>query len=282
LTIRDDLERDGYCVARNVFTETEIDRLRLLVEAGVARSDRQHPGHPTLVPTQHIAVGDLLAQPELAPFDFVVFNDKLLAVVRQLLGDKIVYFGDSSMQTGEGTRGFHKDSVHRNDPAGSDWTSRYDLVRFGLYLQDHSRHSGGLKVRQGSHRVASDSTGRAVNIDSRIGDLVLWKLTTSHSGNVVRPLLLPGLCLHPGIENRLPRALRVAEQRTRMSLFGTFAAPGMHFETYLDYIGKRSDFHAHYAHCSFPEQARATAAARGIELRVPMPQFGTQVNAEAS
>lgn len=279
MSIRDDLERDGYCLVRDVFTPGEIARLRELVGAGISRSDREHPGVPTLTATQHIALGDLVAQPELGAFDYVVFNEKLLAVMRELLGPQIVYFGDSSMQSGVGTRGFHKDSAHRNDPAGSDWASRYDLVRFGLYLQDHDRHSGGLKVRQGSHRVASDSTGRAVNMPSRAGDLVVWKLTTSHSGNVVRPRVARGLCLHPGIEGRLPAFLRAPEQQTRMSLFGTFAAPGLHLETYLEFIGGRKDFQEHYAHCAFTDAARTLAARSGVELRVPMPSFGTRVAA---
>lgn len=281
MTIRDDLERDGFCAARGVFSTVEIARLRDAVGAAIYRSDRQNPDNQTLAATQHIAVGDLLAQPELDGFDYLIFNQKLLAVIRELVGERLVYFGDSSVQMGEGTRGFHKDCVHREDSSGTDWQSPYDLVRFGLYLQDHSRHSGGLKVRRGSHRVADSTTGAALNVDSREGDLIVWKLTTSHSGNVVRPRWWPSMCLHPGLEGRVPRGLRIPEHRTRMSLFGTLAAPGRHLDTYLDYIAGRPDFQNHYAHCSFTDRSRSLAASRRVELRVPMPAFASRAMTRA-
>ena len=272
----DDIERDGFAVIRRVFTDTDIAALRTAVDDAVARSDRLHPENATLTPTHHIAVGDLLAYSELKAFDYVVFNQRVLEVIRSVLGDQIVYFGDSSMQTGQGARGFHKDSVHRNDSAGSDWTSSYNLVRFGLYLQDHAQHSGGLKVRVGSHRVASDRVGTALNLSTNAGDLAIWKLTTSHSGNVVRPRFLPELTLHPGIESRLPSFLRTPEADVRMSIFGTFGAPGIHLDTYLNYISARKDFECHYAHSIFTKVARELAAARGVELRTPMQAFGSR------
>jgi len=278
----DEIERDGFTIVRNVFTRSEVTDLRAAVAKGVARSDILHPANVTLTPTQHIAIGDLIAYPELKAFAYVVLNHRVLEIIRSVIGNRIVYFGDSSMQMGEGTRGFHKDNVHRNDSTGSDWASNYNLVRFGLYLQDHAEYSGGLKVRVGSHQVASDKVGTARNLSTNAGDLVIWKLTTSHSGNVVRPRLFRGLTLHPGIENRLPTFLRIPGSDVRMSIFGTFGAPGKHLDTYLDYIAARKDFENHYAHSTFTDEARELAVSRGVELRIPMPAFGTRALRSAS
>jgi len=273
----EDIERDGFAVIRKVFGPTDIAAMREAVGNAVARSKRLYPPNLTHKPTHDIPVGDLLTYPELQAFDYVVFNHRVLEVIRLVLGDQIVYFGDSSMQAGEGSRGFHKDSVHRNDPSGSDWRSRYDLVRVGLYLQDHSQHSGGLKVRVGSHRFADNRKGKALNLSTNAGDLVIWKLTTSHSGNFVRARMFPGLTLHPGIESRLPKALQIPEANIRMSIFCTYGAPGKHLDTYLDYIASRKDFVKHYAHSTFHDDARQLAAARGVELRIPTQDFGSCV-----
>jgi hypothetical protein len=273
-TTYEEIERDGFAVIRNVFGTTYIAAMREAVGKAVARSERRHLQDMTLKTAPNIPVGDLLAYPELQAFDYVVFNQQVLEVIRSVLGDRVVYFGDSSMQTGEGFRGYHKDCVHRNDPTGSDWKSRYDLVRIGLYLQDHSQHSGGLKVRVGSHRFANDRKGEGLNLSTNVGDLVIWKLTTTHSGNFVRPRLFPGLTLHPGIERRLPAALRMPEADVRMSIFCTFGVPGKHLNTYLNYIGTRKDFENHYAHSTFHNDAQKLAAARGVELRIPTAAFG--------
>lgn len=278
MSVQVDFENNGYALIRGVFSSDEVSALRQSVIAAVARSDKEFPNNRTLTSTQHIAVGDLLSYDELREFDYVIFHERLLEVVRVILGSSVVYFGDSSMQVGVGTRGFHKDSVHRDDPAGSDWGSRYDLIRFGIYLQDHSCHSGGLKVRVGSHRIASSSSGQAVNVPSCVGDVVVWKLTTSHSGNVVRPKFFPKLCLHPWMENHLPQILRQPEEDRRVSVFGTFAAPGMHLETYLKFISSRKDFDMHYSFSSFTSAARSLAASKGVELRAPMPIFGSRVH----
>ena len=46
-------------------------------------------------------------------------------------------------------RGFHKDNADRVDPNAPDWNGRYTVLRFGIYLQDHYRHTGGLTCGTG-------------------------------------------------------------------------------------------------------------------------------------
>jgi hypothetical protein len=261
MSARDTLIRDGFVVARDVFEAAEIAELRKRFAAIAMRatydSDKNYPR--LLMPH-----GDAASHHELRDFDYVIFEPRIVSLVRELLGE-VVYHGDSSIQIGEGPRGFHKDNADRGNPSGTDWQGEYGLIRMGLYLQDHSRHSGGLKVRVGSHRYVSHHRGLALNVDSRAGDLVFWYLTTSHSGNAIR---VPGLpSLHPRVESLVPTWLRSPEQTERRSLFSTFGTSGAHLERYLEYQSGRADMRRHLANCAWGSDVRTLAARRGVVLR---------------
>ena len=68
------------------------------------------------------------------------------------------------------------------------------------------------------------SPERHQNHDSESGDLVVWNLRTSHSGNNVRLKFWPSLSLPPRIESRIPLFLRVPPQDEIFEPFGEAAA----------------------------------------------------------
>ena len=128
--------------------------------------------------------GDLCSFRELDDFDFVVCNKRIVEGVKSLIGDDLVYFGESNTQTGTAARGNHKDNriIDREDASGYDWKGDYSLVRVGLYLNDSDSTSGGLKVIPGSHKIPTSHFYRGgVNVSAKAGDLVVWFLTTTHS-----------------------------------------------------------------------------------------------------
>jgi len=273
----DSLRRQGYCVARGVFAPAEINQLRerlseLEARIRTAQEFDVDPAYPKLTMLR----GDLACARELQDVDYVAFDERVIACVKRLVGPRIVYHGDSTAQWGEGPRGFHKDSADRGDPNGVDWCGDYGLIRMGVYLQDHRSFSGGLKIRRGSHRCVSHHRGRATNVDTTAGDVAFWYLTTSHSGNVVRLRGAPGLCLHPRLERLVPQLLRVREEQKRMSIFCTFGVPGVHLDHYIDYQSKRTDVQRHWRWCDPGETLQAVAAARGIAVRRPIPDYGQE------
>jgi hypothetical protein len=265
----------GFVIARGVFSAQEIARFRELLEIyraaafGTAGFNRD-PNFPHLLMLR----GDIPTVRELRGVDYVVFDARLVECLKRLLGPSIVYHGDSTVQFGEGPRGFHKDNADRNDPSGADWSGEYGVVRVGIYLQDHSVHSGGLKVRLRSHRFVSHHTGRAVNLATRPGDVVFWYLTTSHSGNAVRLRGVRRLCVHPRLERLVPPVLRIPEECERMAFFCSFGAPGPHLDRYIKYQSEREDVQLHWQRCRVGGDFAELAAARQIVLRCPSAEFG--------
>src|SRR3954462_4462530 len=94
------------------------------------------------------AKGDILSKDELR---YTVLDDRILHLVKTVLGGNPVYWGDSNYHFGVGFRGFHRDNVDRTDMTAPDWDGDYPIVRLAIYLQDHKNYSGGLKIRVGSH-----------------------------------------------------------------------------------------------------------------------------------
>src|SRR5262245_39712851 len=225
-----DFWTDGYLWSKQVFTKNEIGQLR---RRAVECPDWQ---------------GDLLSHPHLRS---VVLDERVLKIARQLLGGTPVYFGDSTFTIGLQSRGYHKDNPDRYDGSGPDWRDRYTLIRFGLYLQDHSRHSGGLNIRLASHNKVSDSDGANLYLRTEIGDLAVWNLRTSHSGNGVLIKWLRSLPVEPALISDMPTGILEPVEGDRIGVFFTFGLDGHHLTRYLEYLKTRAYAVAIWRHSEY-------------------------------
>jgi hypothetical protein len=221
----------GYQIVRGVYSPDEIQQLRenAYASRGVG--------------------GDLLSKPLMRD---VLLDGTLVGIARQLLGsDEIVYGGDSSYTINSNQHGYHKDNADRKDPSAPDWQSRYTILRFGIYLQDHSAHTGGLNLRDRSHNSVSLRKGRNVYVRSSVGDVVVWSLRTSHSGN--GSLLTFPRWFHPApYLAELPRRLRRRNNRyphwwpeatadgDRIAVFAALGLDDAHHRRYTNYLKTRT------------------------------------------
>lgn len=270
-------QRDGFLIVRDVLRSDEVASLRASIqrEADVARS----LGH-VLKPFggECVPVGDIMGREGLG---HLLFDERILKIARLILGrDDIVYFGDSGLMVGGYGRGFHKDNTCRDDATHADWTTPYSLIRFGFYLEDHDRFSGGVKVRRGSHLHADVNSGAIVDVPTRAGDAVVWSLRTTHSGHAIRVRGLPFVRLQPRFEARLPQFLRVPEPCERHAVFITYGADDEHLKGYIDKHRNLADYPDNYIYKSWLYSAAgpsfdARAAAAGIRLIRPVPDYGT-------
>jgi hypothetical protein len=272
---RKTLARDGFSIAQGVFSRGDIDTIRQIIAKAQRRAIAQQlydvdPQYPNLTMLR----GDILNINEMAEIDYAVFDKRVTDCAKELIGPHLVYHGDSTVQIGEGPRGFHKDNADRTDRAGLDWSGEYGVLRLAIYTQDHSEFSGGLKVRLASHKYFSHHRGHSLNLSTSEGDVVFWYLTTSHSGNFVRVRGAPGLCIHPRVERMIPANLRVPEQLQRMAIFCTLGRPGPHLDHYISYQSKRADVRAHWRNCGESNAIETLAATRGIEIRKPVEDYG--------
>jgi hypothetical protein len=265
-------KRDGYIVVKGLFSPSEIAAFKNTI-AELARTSKMQ--------------GDALSA---APLRSIMLEERIVSVLKILLGPKVVYFGDSTVRydANEGSRGFHKDSLGDfEDPSSTD----HPVLRIGLYMQDHARHSGGLKVRRGSHRHAflgrsslkrlfssasphgplklgSFRLGKAVNLDTEPGDLVVWNHRLFHSGYAVRLKAFPGLCINPRFEKYIPKSWTRPYEGPRAVMFASFGAPSTSLDRFIKDRAEHPSNAAHWPACNFddPEVIRLCGE-KGIDLR---------------
>jgi hypothetical protein len=271
-------ERQGFTVVRGAFLRSEVMSMRAQIQTATDAARSAGAVFDAAV-REASPKGDLLAWPGL---EQVVFDDRILGAVREVVGRReLVYFGDSTIQVGEGARGFHKDNTNRTDATHPDWLSPYTLVRVGLYLQDHDWQSGGLKVRCGSHQYASNELGRIHDVRVRGGDITIWSLRTTHSGNAIKLRFLPRwFSISPRIEAHVPRILQRPPAATRMAIFITYGVEDDHLKRYLekaqDPNGPAGYLHEMWLHAGRSERALEYAQRKGVKLLFPIPSYGSR------
>lgn len=209
---------NGYCIFRDVFTPAEIAAFR---------------EHAQTLP---VPAPDLLSD---EMFRDVVADARLTAIAARLLDSVPVHFGDSTLSRAERPGPWHKDNAGRYDASTADWSSRYPLLRFGIYLQDHRRHSGGVSVRHQSHTSPTRDAGKPVYVDTGIGDVVVWHFRATHRGatSLLRGTRIP--ISHYRLDKYLPSVFKAPTDAARMAFFITYGAAGDDTDRYVEYLATR-------------------------------------------
>jgi hypothetical protein len=233
------IKQDGFKIFKSLFSISEVEFLRDCLTLQV-KEDYIEGKIGYYKAGGVFGIGDLMSKRNLK---FII--DKIRPIANEILDGDALYFGDSMYTKGLGQRGFHRDNVDRAFNEGDDWNSPYDLIRFGIYLQDHSKHSGGLEVIKGTHNI---STGTPTFVESEIGDLVVWNMRLLHSGNAVRYKFNSKVSVtqFKGYEYLIPKFLTYPEEKERGALFISFGKDGNHLNRYINnHLLARQDMRQH-------------------------------------
>ncbi|WP_433304920.1 hypothetical protein ACQP2F_16650 [Actinoplanes sp. CA-030573] len=239
---------NGYTIVRGVYSPEEIQRFRRAA-----------------FETRGKGLGDLLANPRMRP---VLVDGTFVEIARQILGSEdIWYAGDSSFTINSKQRGFHKDNVDRQDPAGPDWKGRYTLLRFGIYLQDHWSHTGGLNLRAKSHNTTDHTYGKNVYVRTRVGDVAVWSMRTTHSGNGVLLKFPRWVYPEPSQIPRIPRRAIAPADGDRVAVFAALGLNDAHHDRYVEYLKTRTYMVSSFRASHYDDDALAAADRAGLKVR---------------
>lgn len=220
MTKKEQINKHGYMLIKNVFTADEINTFRTFAE-----KDKDHKG-------------DILSAQHLSK---IITDKRIIDIYKEATGsENLVYFGDSTLSYNTSLSGFHKDSKDRDKIDSTEFKDKnYSLLRLGIYLQDHSKHSKGLCLRSDSHLHQSIEKGKIINVKSEVGDVIIWKLTTTHSPNADIISLFPNHAFHPGLTKRLPGFLKKKSISPRLAVFMGFGVEDHYTEDYIAYLKTR-------------------------------------------
>ena len=214
-----DFREKGYVLATGILTEEtiawiigDLDRM--------SRLDRRVGGW---------TVPDGVTQTR--SFWPLIFNEKLLNIVRELIGPNIRFIQHNDLHVGFSSLNWHRDSVSRKLGEGRDWdeTEPYRIVRVGFYLQPRNISSFRLGLVPGTHIASSFEASERERLETLTGGvslirrIVFGRNPSPRSAEWLAPaagdaVIFDPRILHTGSRTRGPK----------YSIFLAYGAPNSH------------------------------------------------------
>lgn len=244
----DSYKYDGYLILRDVFSLAEIEEFR--------QKSKSWQGKP----------GDLLMKRDLAP---LVWDNRIVEIACKLLGAQPVYFGFSSMNYGVTEQGgkWHRDNAERFDLTHADWQSPYTIIRFGIYMQDHTKYSGGLMLRPTSHRPECVNTNKIAWADTRPGDVAVWNMRMLHAGGATLLKDFKNTAVVPDLAEKLSKSdLVEIDMGERLAAFISYGIRDIHLDNYIKWLKTRDFMINLWAKSTVTDFARQQLAKAGVDL----------------
>lgn len=234
---------DGFLHLKNFFSEKFILEIRKYILDKYIDGTKEY----------YVSNSDLLSDQYLKK---IILNDNLIELFKNILGENVVYFGESCWTCSHGKTNpmaYHTDNSDR-DNFGKDWeVENYPIVRFAFYLQDHSRQGGGPLIGLKSHknyiknlylRVLFRETlgpimGRYKYIPYKIGDLLIWNLRTTHAGDGLK-FKFSNFPISKRLNKYIPDFLISRCKEERFLINGNFASESFYLDKYINYLKTRT------------------------------------------
>jgi hypothetical protein len=162
----------------------------------------------------------------------LIFNEKLLNIVRELIGPDICFLQHNDLHVGFSSLNWHRDSVSRKLGEGGDWdeTEPYRIIRAGFYLQPRSPSSFRLGLLPGTHRSSSSAEAHErsrleamAGSASLVQRIILGRNPSPHAAEWLSPaagdvVIFDPRILHTGSRTKGPK----------YSIFLAYGAPNSH------------------------------------------------------
>ncbi|MBT6537686.1 MAG: hypothetical protein HOK98_16040 [Rhodospirillaceae bacterium] len=147
-------DRDGYHLIRPLLSADEAAEWRDQINA-VFNLPAEPDAAGEIAGATHTLADGVTTKEAFWP---VIFNERLIATVRALIGDDIRYTQHSDLHINLPGGRWHRDSACRDYGVGPDWDEQeepYRVVRVAIYLSDHTESNSSLVVLPGSHHRES-------------------------------------------------------------------------------------------------------------------------------
>lgn len=271
--MRQALHDDGIFVVRNALPQSEIDKLREILLNQLPQDGQRFS----------LGRAKFNAAVKVPDLSFIFAHPRILAVLKQVLGDtNVVFTGHCDIHMNL-LSGWHKDSGET--VPGGYFTGPYmtspdcRVFKVAIYLQDTNQRDC-FTARRGSHRETDLGVGQAVHALSRAGDIVVFDVRVTHTGQLPDPVEkgLKGLSLainrrqrdreDPAWVSGIKKLYwKLIGRRDRLAVFFTFGADNSFTDDFAEANMSRQDRVG--AECGAaglpPELARALAS-EGVKL----------------
>jgi hypothetical protein len=246
----------GYVILRSIFGKEHISKLRNKIISISSKDSTEDDSNFEILLDQDI--------------QNILLNKRLIESIKEILATRsLLYYSDSGILIRHNPIKIY-DRYH-NDARGEDTNisnmEEYPIIRLGVYFHDAKNFSGGIKIREESHKhilfkfkfwdslrkikllffnkiysLNSLRLGKGINIDTEEGDIVIWNLRTCHAGMSRRLKLFPKLCLWPLFDKLLPNKFFLPFQypNERVAIFCSFAKNDLNNKNVIGYLNSKT------------------------------------------
>lgn len=147
-------EEDGYFILPSLITAEEAREYRIKMNAVLGLPEVEFTSDEIDRGYYGLADGVTIT-PAFWP---LIFNERLLDTVRDLLGGDIRYTQHSDLHINLGGGRYHRDNCCREFSVGPDWDEReepYKVVRIAIYLSDFYNSGTSIVLLPDTHRHES-------------------------------------------------------------------------------------------------------------------------------
>jgi len=209
MTNKEQFDKDGFVLIKSLLTQEEVDYYKgVLSEKSGINDENFHSVEGNKkkkingVVNYKLFTGPdgVTKTPELWP---IFFQEKILAKVREVLGDDIRFVQHNDTHVGFSASSWHRDSAFRDYGVGPDWDeskSRYQNVRVAIYLQtgfvpnSHQKQSGLLSLELKLNQIVKFKSlvfgqkmllNRDEWIRTNPGDIIIFDPRLLHRGSYI-------------------------------------------------------------------------------------------------
>ena len=206
-------DNNGYFLLRKLFSDEECKKLRLEINRHFK------------LPLRELKQNDINFRTFVEPdgvtknkkFWKIIFNKKILSVIRSIIGKDICYTQHSDLHINLGAGKYHRDNAFRLFKNGPDWyeeKQKYKVLRIAIYLSDYKTSGSSLIVFPNSNKKETFLTkiemrfwnylrffwskrlnknylshfffsSKTVNLKHKAGDCIIFDQRMIHAGGVV-------------------------------------------------------------------------------------------------
>ena len=186
MSLREDVwgQGYGYTIVRGLFSQERLGAARKAIIDYMAANVLPENASGKFLP-------DFIGLPALAEVTALKDDPRLLDILGEIFGDQPYRFcGHCDIGINRVVSGWHKDilnGAYVSYQKVSPWSTgpageTYQIVKVGLYLEDHSGDDNALQVVPGSHLVERLETVGALRLRPAFGDCVIFDQRITHRG----------------------------------------------------------------------------------------------------
>lgn len=184
MSLTDQLWSQGFTIAKGIFSPEEIAAARNAIITYASTQPMLDNANGKFIP-------DFLEIDALAPVAAIRQTPALKAALDDCFqGESWRFCGHNDIGINRVVSGWHKDILNGNYIGymkTSPWAvgpsgEKYQILKVGIYLEDHTNDPNALQVVPGSHLRTDMGLGGAIRLRPALGDCIIFDQRITHRG----------------------------------------------------------------------------------------------------